>query len=86
MKNVARRVAIDSIKVVAGGKIDPTPRIDQFLEYFMTRPESLDPAGIVPKVEHVVDAKDRRFKDEIELLARALGIEYHKGVEAKCYG
>ncbi len=69
MKDDARRLTIDTIKTAGGGNVDPSPRIDQFLEHFMIMPESLDPVGIVPKVQHVVDVREKRFKDEIKLLA-----------------
>lgn len=69
LKDDARRLTIDTIKTAAGGKIDPTPRIDQFLEYFMIMPESLDPAGIIPKIEHILDVREKRFKDEVKVFA-----------------
>jgi hypothetical protein len=34
-------------------------------------PTSLDPAGIVPKIDHVVNVRDKRFKSEVALLAPA---------------
>jgi hypothetical protein len=69
MKNDARRLAIDTVKADGGGNLDPTPRIDQILEYFMLMPKNLDPAGIVPKIQHVVDVREKRFENEINILA-----------------
>jgi len=37
-------------------------RIDNFLEFFMIQPISLDPFGIVKKIEHVVNLSEKRFK------------------------
>jgi len=68
-KDDAREVAIKVIKEKGKGKDDPTPRIDQYLEYFTTFPSDLDPAGIVGKLEHIIDVRDRRFKDEIKIIA-----------------
>ncbi|MFQ6076466.1 MAG: DUF1512 family protein [Candidatus Bathyarchaeia archaeon] len=64
----ARRMAIKAVKEV-GKEEDPTPRIDHFMEYFTTLPASLDPAGLVPKIDHVIDVRDQRFRDEVALIA-----------------
>jgi len=34
-------------------------------------PASLDPAGIVPKIDHLVNVRDKRFKSEVAILAPA---------------
>ena len=39
------------------------------MEYFTIMPTSLDPAGIVPKIEHLVDVRDQRFKNEVKIIA-----------------
>ena len=71
-KDAARLVAIDVVKEANEGKIEPAPRIDHFLEYFMILPSSLDPAGVVPKIEHIVNVRDQRFKDEVKILAPSI--------------
>ena len=72
LRDESRRLAIDNIKIAGGNKIDPTPRVDQVLEYFMILPQNLDPTGIVPKFEHVVNVREKRFKDEVKLLAPSI--------------
>ena len=81
MKDDARRLAIDVIKKAGEGKIDPTPRIDHFLEYFMIMPASLDPTGIVPKIEHVVDVREQRFKGEVKILAPSVSESKANNIE-----
>lgn len=71
MKDNARHLAITTIKEAGKEAIDPTPRIDHFLEYFTIMPASLDPTGIVPKLDHIIDVRDQRFKDEVKLIAPA---------------
>jgi hypothetical protein len=39
------------------------------LEYFTIGPQGLDPAGIIWKLEHILDVRDIRFKDEVKLMA-----------------
>jgi len=48
---------------------DPTPRIDRFLEHVDISPVSLDPAGIIQRLEHLIDVRELRFKDEVRLMA-----------------
>ncbi|MCS7113826.1 MAG: DUF1512 domain-containing protein [Nitrososphaerota archaeon] len=69
IRDEGRRIAIETIKELGKPQTDPTARVDRFLEYFTISPQSLDPAGIVWKLEHILDVRDARFKDEVRLLA-----------------
>jgi hypothetical protein len=69
MRDEGRKVAISTIKEIGKSKEDPTRRVDEFLEYVAYPPESMDPSGIVWKLEHVLDVRDVRFKDEIKHIA-----------------
>ncbi len=44
-------------------------KIENFLTFIAIRPVDLDPYGIVPKLDHIMDVRDERFKDEIAGLA-----------------
>ncbi|NVM36723.1 MAG: DUF1512 family protein [Candidatus Lokiarchaeota archaeon] len=44
-------------------------QLEDFLTFVTISPVSLDPYGIIPKFDHVVDVRDNRFKEEVELLA-----------------
>ena len=44
-------------------------QLEDFITFVTIPPVSLDPYGIIPKFDHVVDVRDFRFKEEIELLA-----------------
>ncbi|TKJ18684.1 MAG: hypothetical protein CEE43_17375 [Promethearchaeota archaeon Loki_b32] len=44
-------------------------QLEDFLTFITISPVSLDPYGIIPKFDHVVDVRDNRFKEEVELLA-----------------
>ena len=69
IKDDGRKVAIDTIKQVGKPVGDPSDRVDQFLEYIAIPPQSMDPSGIVWKLEHILDVRDSRFKDEVKLMA-----------------
>lgn len=69
LKDDSRRLAIDTITELGKKSGDPSPRIDHLLEYFTIMPKNLDPAGIVPKIDHIIDVRDHRFKNEIKIIA-----------------
>jgi hypothetical protein len=71
IKEEGRKIAVETIKEIGKAQTDPTARVDRFLEYFTIGPQGLDPAGIVWKLEHILDVRDIRFKDEVKLMAPA---------------
>ena len=71
IKEEGRKITIETIKEIGKPQTDPSNRVDRFLEYFTIGPQNLDPAGIVWKLEHILDVRDTRFKDEVKLMAPA---------------
>jgi hypothetical protein len=69
MKDDGRKVAVETIKQVGKPVGDPSDRIDQFMEYIAITPQTMDPNGIVWKLEHILNVRDDRFKDEVKLMA-----------------
>ena len=71
MKEDARKTAIETIKEIGKPTTDITNKVDRYLEYFTIAPQSMDPAGIVNKLDHILDVRDERMKDEVKLMAPA---------------
>jgi hypothetical protein len=69
IKEEGRKTTVETIKEIGKPQTDPTARVDRFLEYFTIGPQGLDPAGIIWKLEHILDVRDTRFKDEVKLMA-----------------
>ena len=69
MRDKGRKIAIETVKELGKPKQDPTPKVDQFLEYIAITPQSMDPSGVVWKLEHVLDVRETRFKDEVKFMA-----------------
>jgi len=69
IKEEGRKITIETIKEIGKPQTDPTTRVDRFLEYFTIAPQSLDPAGVVWKLEHILDIRDVRFKEEVKFMA-----------------
>ncbi len=71
IKEEGRKTAIEAIKEIGKPQTDPAARVDRYLEYFTISPQSMDPAGIVYKLDHILDVRDTRLKDEVKLMAPA---------------
>ncbi len=69
MRDEARKTAIVNIKDIGKLERDPTEQIDRFLEYFAIAPVDIDPSGVVWRLEHMLDVRDIRFKDDVKLMA-----------------
>jgi len=69
LRDEGRKTAVNTIKDLGKPQADPTERVDQFLEYITIPPENMDPAGVVWKLEHILDVRDERYKDEVKLMA-----------------
>lgn len=71
IREEGRKITVETIREIGKPQTDPAARVDRFLEYFTIGPQDLDPAGIVWKLEHILDVRDIRFKDEVKLMAPA---------------
>ncbi len=69
IKEEGRKITIDAIKEIGKPTADPAARVDRYLDYFTIGPQSMDPAGIVYKLDHILDVRDERLKDEVRLMA-----------------
>jgi hypothetical protein len=71
MRDEGRKTAIETIKEIGKPQADPSDRVDRYLEYFTISPQSMDPSGVVWKLDHILDVRDTRMKDEVKLMAPA---------------
>jgi len=44
-------------------------KLEDFMTFVAITPVSLDPYGIIPKIDHVIDVRDNRYKEEVKILA-----------------
>jgi len=72
IKEEGRKTAIETLKEIGKPTADPSARVDRYLEYFTIGPQSMDPAGIVNKLDHILDVRDERLKEEVRLMAPAI--------------
>ena len=69
IKEEGRKTAIEAIKEIGKPTADPSARVDRYLDYFTIGPQSMDPSGIVYKLDHILDTRDERLKEEVKLMA-----------------
>jgi hypothetical protein len=69
IKDEGRKITIEAIKEIGKPTTDPSARVDRYLDYFTIGPQSMDPSGIVYKLDHILDVRDERLKDEVKLMA-----------------
>jgi len=72
IRDEGRKTAIETIKEIGKPQTDPSARVDRYLEYFTISPQNMDPAGLVYKLDHILDIRDIRLKDEVKLMAPAV--------------
>ena len=68
IKDQVRALTISTIKEIGKTDGDLETRVDRLLEHLYIPPVELDPSGIIRRLEHIVDIRDFRFKDEVKLM------------------
>ena len=69
MRDKAKDEAVSAILELGKPDVDPKPRLESLLHFFTIRPSRMDPAGVVERLECLVDAADERVKEEVKALA-----------------
>jgi len=69
MRIEAKNLSLKTIKEIGKPKEDPTPTLNSLLEQFLLTPVEMDPAGIVWKLDHILDVRDAKFKDDVRRIA-----------------
>ncbi|MHA1835518.1 MAG: DUF1512 family protein, partial [Candidatus Odinarchaeia archaeon] len=64
-----KSITIQTIKEVSKSDIDPTEAVNSFLEFFTIEPVDKDPAGVLRRLEHIVDVRDSRFEMQVRQIA-----------------
>ncbi|MCX8162230.1 MAG: DUF1512 domain-containing protein, partial [Candidatus Bathyarchaeota archaeon] len=72
MRDEARMHAIKHLKEYSD-RDDVEVILDRMLQYFWIQPTSLDPTGIVGKIEHILNLRDERIREEVMGIASKAG-------------
>ena len=68
MRDEGRRIAVERLGEL-GGDEGIAEKVDRFIEHFAIEPESMDPAGVVWKLERILDVREQKFLDEVRRMA-----------------
>ena len=44
-------------------------KLEDFMTFVAITPVQLDPYGLIPKIDHVIDVRDNRYREEVKILA-----------------
>jgi hypothetical protein len=69
MRDKAKQTVISAINEVGRPEKDPKPRLESLLQFFTVEPVSIDPSGVVQRLEHLLDTADMRIKEEVKAIA-----------------
>jgi len=68
-RNSAKDLTLKTVKEIGKPTIDPAPQINVLMEQFLISPVDMDPAGIVGKIDHLLDVRDEKFKEDVRRIA-----------------
>ncbi len=78
IRDEGRKVSIETVKEIGKPVNDPTPDVDRLIESFIIGPVSLDPAGIVGKLDQLLNVRDDTFLEDVRIIApQATEVEAH---------
>lgn len=80
MRDEARSRALNYLRSFSE-KTDLEGFLDRLLQYFWIQPTSLDPSGIVGKIEHLLNVRDERLRTEIASVASKAEVSQISNIE-----
>lgn len=69
MRDKGRQITINAIKEVSRSTEDLEARVDRILEHVDIEPVTLDPTGVIKRLEHIIDVREFKLKDEVKQMA-----------------
>ncbi|MCS7097153.1 MAG: DUF1512 domain-containing protein [Candidatus Methanomethylicia archaeon] len=81
LANKSKEITIKKIKELGKLELDPSSSIENFLDFFVIEPTSLDPYGIVNKLKHILSTRDERIESFIKQVAPTIPQTYIPNVE-----
>lgn len=69
MAKESKKLALKAITKYGKPKQDVEKEFDNFLDFFTIEPVSEDPAGVIKRLDHILDVRNKRFKDVVARLA-----------------
>ncbi|MFX0106827.1 MAG: DUF1512 family protein [Candidatus Hodarchaeota archaeon] len=77
----SRQTSIDTFRKFGLGEEEVAKEIDRWLDYFTIMPVDLDPAGILKRLDHLLDERRDRFQEFVSDLAPEGSLSQHQSLE-----
>ncbi len=68
LRDKSKQTLLGYVTKRAPGNTEVNKKMDDFLEYFTIQPVSMDPSGIVKKMDHILTTQDDRIREEVSQL------------------
>jgi len=68
-KEDTRKELLDYIKTTIKPTVDPSTKIDRYLEYFTIMPVDMDPNGIIPKIRHIMRSREDYTRLQVKTIS-----------------
>jgi hypothetical protein len=81
-----KKIAFKALKDLKIDEKTTKATLDKFLEFFIIEPVNLDPAGVLNRLEHVLDVRTKRYEDHIAKIAPKASPEKQANAEAVLSG
>ncbi len=65
----SKEKALEVIKKYSAEGVDPKEKFEKFLEFFTIEPVDKDPAGVLDRLEHIIEIRKSRFEEFINEIA-----------------
>jgi len=69
MSDESKEILIKTIKDLGKPAEDPSQAVASMLEFVTIEPVSLDPAGVIQRLDHVLDVRKSRYEDAVARMA-----------------
>lgn len=69
MAKESKKLALKAITKHGKSKQDVEKEFDNFLQFFAIEPVSEDPVGVIQRLDHILDVRNKRFKEAVARLA-----------------
>jgi len=77
----SRQTSIDTFKKFGRSEDEVAEGLDRWLDYFTIMPVDLDPAGILKRLDHLLDERRDRFQEFVAELAPEGDVSQHQSLE-----
>ncbi len=67
--NRATTLTLELVKDLGKPSFEPKDRINEYIDFVLIEPVTLDPAGVLTRLEHLLDVRNQRFEDFVKIIA-----------------